>query len=91
MPLSVHWIPSNERVLALEDGIHEVFAIHEVASRGGGQVFVFTGQFLRSPELAYNLITERFRHLGYVPLLRHESGRDVVVAYPAPAVAAPSK
>jgi Zn-dependent protease len=89
--LSVHWIPSNERVLALEDGIHEVFAIHEVASRGGGQVFVFTGQFLRSPELAYNQITERFRNLGYVPLLRHESGRDVVVAYPAPAVAAPPR
>lgn len=85
-PLTVHWIPSNERVLALEDDVHDVFAIHEVTARGGGQIVVFTGQFLRSPELVYSQITERFRRRGYVALLRQENGRDVLVAYPAPAI-----
>jgi hypothetical protein len=86
--VSVHWIPSNERVLALEDDIHDVFAVHEVEARSGGEVVVFTGQFLRSPELVFSHITERFKRRGYVPLLRQENGRDVLVAYPAPAVAA---
>ncbi len=84
--MSVHWIPSNERVLALEDDIHDVFAIHDVTARGGGQVVVFKGQFLRSPELVYSQITERFRRRGYIPLLRQEDGQDVLVAYPAPAI-----
>jgi membrane-associated protease RseP (regulator of RpoE activity) len=85
--VSVHWIPSNERVLALEDDIHDVFAVHEVAARSGGQVVVFTGQFLRSPELVYDQITERFRSRGYVALLRKEAGRDILVAVPAPTAA----
>jgi membrane-associated protease RseP (regulator of RpoE activity) len=91
--VTVHWRPSGERVrvLALEDDILDLFAIHEVASQGGGRVVVFTGQFLRSPELVYNQLTERFRRYGYVPLLRQEAGRDVLVAYPAPALARPSR
>jgi len=86
--VQAQWISSNDRVLALEDDLHDVFAIHEVASRGGGQVVIFTGQFLRSPELVYSQITDSFRRLGYVPLLRQENGRDVLVAYPAPAAGA---
>ena len=86
--MSVQSIPSNERVLALEDDIRDVFAIHDVSARGGGQVVVFTGQFLRSPDMVYRETTDRFRRRGYVPLLRQDDGRDVLVAYPAPAVGA---
>jgi len=85
--LSVDWIPSDSRILALEDGIEDTMAIHEVATRGGGSVVVFTGQFLRSPEMIYDHVLPSFRALGFVPLLRQENGHDTLIAYPAPAVA----
>ncbi len=86
--MTVEWVPSDDRILALEDGLDGAMAIHEVATRGGGSMVVFTGQFLRSPELIYNQIVGRFKANGFVPLLRQEHGRDTVIAYPAPAVAA---
>jgi membrane-associated protease RseP (regulator of RpoE activity) len=85
--LTVDWIPSDDRILALEDGLDGAMAIHDVATRGGGSMVVFTGQFLRSPELIYNQISERFKAIGFVPLLRQENGQDTLIAYPAPAVA----
>ncbi len=81
MPIS--WIPSDDRTLALEDDIRDVFAINDVSARGG-HVIVFTGQFLRSPEMVYDHIVDRFRARGFVPLLRQENGQDILVAYPAP-------
>jgi len=35
--------------------------------------------------MVYNEIAERFRSRGFIPLLRQEEGKDIVVAYPAPA------
>lgn len=85
------WIPSDDRVLALEDVVHDVFTIHDVQIRASGKVVVFVGQFLRSPELVYEAVVEAFHQRGFIPLLRQENGRDVLIAYPAPAVGRPSR
>jgi membrane-associated protease RseP (regulator of RpoE activity) len=92
--LSATWfppIPSDERVLALEADIEGVFAVREVSLRSRGQVIVFVGQFLVDPEQVFAAITDRFKARGFVPLLRNEDGRDVLIAYPAPAVRHDSK
>jgi Zn-dependent protease len=89
--VSVDWIPSNAQVLALEDDIAPVFAVHDVRTRGGGKVIIFAGQFLRSPDMVYDEVRERFRSRGYIPLLRKEGDRDVLIAYPAPAVGGPGR
>lgn len=80
-------IPSDERVIDLESVLQDVFAVQDVDLRGRGQVIVFFGRYLRSPELVFEAVTDRFRARGFVPLLRREGDRDVVIAYPAPAVA----
>ncbi len=76
------WIPSDDRVLGLEDDLVGVFNIHSVNDRGPGQTVVFAGEFLRSPELVYQHIAQRFKARGYLALLRHERGQDLVVAWP---------
>jgi membrane-associated protease RseP (regulator of RpoE activity) len=78
-------------VLALEGDIEDVFAVHEVSLRSRGQVIVFTGQFLRSPEIVFDAIADRFRDRGFVPLLRKDGERDVLIAYPAPAATGRSR
>jgi membrane-associated protease RseP (regulator of RpoE activity) len=83
--VSVEWIPTDDRILGLEDDIRDVFAVNSVGTRGGGSSIVFHGQFLRSPEMVFEQISDKFRARGYVPLLRHEAGGDVLVAHPAPA------
>lgn len=89
--LSIEWIPSDDRVLALEDAIAGVFSIHSVNDRGRGGMVVFAGEFLRSPELVYEHVVERFRKRGFMPLLRQEDGRDLLIAYPTPAVSGRSR
>ncbi|MEO8084510.1 MAG: site-2 protease family protein [Ardenticatenales bacterium] len=79
------FIPSDPTVLALEDDIADVFAIHEVRVQGGGKAVVFIGQFLRSPAMVYEAVAERFAARDRVPVLRRESGRDILVAQLAPA------
>jgi len=93
-PSAREWLPNvpcDERVLALESDIEGVFAVHEVMLRSRGQVIVFAGTFMRSPELVFQAITDRFRARGFVPLLRREGGRDLLVAAPAPAVSGASR
>jgi membrane-associated protease RseP (regulator of RpoE activity) len=89
--VSISFIPSDERILALEDAVHGVFSVHDVQVRGGGRVVVFGGQFLRSPEMVYEAIQSPFKDRGFVPLLRQENGQDIVMAYPAPAIGKPSR
>ncbi|MCB0216800.1 MAG: site-2 protease family protein [Chloroflexi bacterium] len=89
--MSLEWIPSDDRVLRLEDDLAGVFNIHSVTDRGPGQALVFAGEFLRSPDLVYAQIGERFKARGYMALLRRERGQDLVVALPAPAVAGRSR
>ncbi len=89
--MSVEWIPSDSRILELEDDIRDVFSVNAVGTRSGGQTIVFRGQFLRSPELVFQQVKDRFRERGYVPLLRHEGEHDLLVAHPAPATGSRSR
>jgi membrane-associated protease RseP (regulator of RpoE activity) len=88
--MSSSWLPNitaDERVLALESHLEGLFAVDDVAVRSRGKVIVFSGRFLRSPELVYDTLSAPFKSVGFVPLLRREGETDVLVAYPAPAVA----
>lgn len=82
---------SDDRILALEDAVDGVFAVHDVATGGGGKIIILRGQFLRSPEMVYDQVAEPFRALGFMPLLRQEDGKDLVIAYPAAQVAGKSR
>lgn len=83
--MTVNWIPADSRTIAFEHALVDVMNIHDVTVRGG-EVVIFRGQFLRSPELVYDHIVGAFKAHKAMPLLRQEGGRDIVVAYPAPAV-----
>jgi Zn-dependent protease len=83
--MSVSWLAFDDRVIALEEVVSPVFSIHDVNARRD-RVVVFSGQFLRSPELVYQEVADRFKTMGYMPILRRDGDRDVVMAYPAPAL-----
>jgi hypothetical protein len=86
------WDPSmssDDRVIALEAAVEDVFTVQDVATRRHGEEVVLTGQFLRSPELVFDTIRARFLAQGFVPLLRQDGGRDLVIASPAPDVGGP--
>lgn len=89
--MTVHWFDSDPHVLALEAAVAGVMAVHDVAIRAGGRVVVFSGQFLRSPEIVYSQAAERFKTHGFIPLLRKEDARDVLYAYPTPAIGGPRR
>jgi membrane-associated protease RseP (regulator of RpoE activity) len=80
-------MPSADLVLGVESDIRDVFAVHDVHTRGRGQVLVFSGQYLRSPELVFSSVADRFRARGYVPMLQRDGDRDLLMAVPAPAAA----
>lgn len=75
-----HDIPMASHVLRLETALGDAFDIHDVTDRG--DVVVFRGRYLRSPELLYEQVSPRFKALGYQTVLRQEKGRDVVIGYP---------
>lgn len=77
---------ADPRILGLEDDIADTMAVHEVTIRSGGRVIAFGGRFLRSPEMVYAQVSEGFKARGFVPVLRQEEGRDLLLAYPAPAI-----
>lgn len=90
--MTIDWIPSDPRVLALEDDLRDVFSIHEVVVRSRDPLdVVFAGQFLRSPDLVYQHLEPRFAELGMLALLRHEKGRDLVIASTAPPARGPRR
>lgn len=64
----------------LRQAVGDLFRIADVRTSARGEAVMFTGQLVRDPESAYGALRERFRQLGYTPLLRHEGGSDIVVA-----------
>lgn len=78
------FIPSDPAILALEDDIADVFAIHDVRVQAGGRAVLFAGEFLRSPALVFETVAERFKARDRIPVLRREGGRDILIAQPAP-------
>lgn len=77
----------------LREAVEDVLAIQDVTT-GTAQPGRMVGQRqpqqavrlrgdLRMPAAdAYDIVSARFRHLGYTPLFRHEQGLDVIVAMP---------
>lgn len=77
-------IPSDQRLIGLEADLADVFHVHETTVRGRGQVFVFSGRFLRQPEAVFETLEPRFRQRGYIPMLERDGEHDLVAAAPAP-------
>jgi len=67
-------------VSRLRQEVEGLLRIADIRSSARGDSVVFVGQLLRDPEPAYTALRDRFRRLGYTPILRHEDGNDIVVA-----------
>lgn len=57
-----------------------LFRVLQVTTQTNGQVITFSGELLQEAEASYSEIERRFQPLGYTPLLRHERGRDLLIA-----------
>jgi membrane-associated protease RseP (regulator of RpoE activity) len=68
----------------LAAAIEAVFATEQITTgRENNRMIHLQGRLLVDSEQAFALVTERFRHRGYTPLLRQQDGKTVLVAYPA--------
>lgn len=68
---------------ALAEAINTVFAVESIKTgRASERIIQLQGQLLTDSERAYAHITERFRALGYTPLLRRHDEQIVVIAMP---------
>lgn len=68
---------------ALAEAINSVFAVESITtSRASERTVQLEGRLLTDSERAYAHIAERFRALGYTPLLRQRDERIVVIALP---------
>ncbi|MFQ5854170.1 MAG: site-2 protease family protein [Anaerolineae bacterium] len=77
----------------LRDAVKDVFAVQDITA-GTAQSGVIVGQrepkqavrlrgdLLMSAEEAYNIVSSRFRNLGYTTLFRRDRGTDVILAMP---------
>jgi membrane-associated protease RseP (regulator of RpoE activity) len=73
----------NESAHALAEAISSVFAVESITtSRASERAIQLEGQLLTDSERAYAHIAERFKALGYTPLLRRQNERIVVIALP---------
>ncbi|MHB8630192.1 MAG: site-2 protease family protein [Aggregatilineales bacterium] len=68
----------------LADALSGLFAIRksEAVRRGLNSVIIFTGKLAGPAETLYATISERFRSLGYTPMLERYQHEDIVVAVP---------
>ena len=63
----------------------DVFMTEKVSVRGDGRVVAFVGQLLSDAESAFAILEQRFKRLGYLPVLRRTKGQDTILVAPAPA------
>src|SRR5258706_12342427 len=68
-------------VSRLRQQVEGLINIRELQTTDQGEGVVFIGQLLLNAESAYSALRERFRSLGYTPVLRREGGDDIVVAH----------
>ncbi len=64
------------------DGLLIIRSAEPVKQGNRRGVIIFTGRLLDSAETLYNPIVQRFRGLGYTPMLERYHNEDVVVALP---------
>jgi membrane-associated protease RseP (regulator of RpoE activity) len=75
---------SESFVTELSAQLGDVFATENVSVRGDGRIVTFVGRLLRDAESAFAILEQRFKNLGYLPILRKIKGRDTILATPAP-------
>ena len=68
-------------VSRLRQQVEGLFNITDVRTTDQGEGVMFMGQLLRDAESTYADLRERFRSLGYTPVLRREGNTDIVVAH----------
>ncbi len=77
---------SEAFVTELGAQLGDVFLTENTSVRGDGRVVAFVGELLRDAESAFGILEQRFKRLGYLPVLRKAQGRDWILATPAPMV-----
>src|SRR3989442_8255268 len=85
--------PPPEDLLVAEDrlrrNVEDVLVVRDRQIRGG--VIVFRGVLTTEPRRALDVLIERFRPLGYTPILRHEADAVAVHAWPLAETAVPGR
>jgi membrane-associated protease RseP (regulator of RpoE activity) len=64
----------------LRQALEGLLNVADIRSSERGDSVMFVGQLLNDAESVYDPLRERFRQIGYTPILRHEGGTDIVVA-----------
>jgi len=72
--------PVEKIIEALAKELNELFHIEDISSQSRGHRISFEGKLLIDSETGYEVIRQRFGHLGYTPLLKRDRDNDVVVA-----------
>jgi len=82
----------ESNVQKLQAQLGDVLSVQEVKIlEAPDRVVSFSGQLLRDAESAYGALRERFRALGYTPLLQRQGDGQVVIAQQGIIVARPSR
>lgn len=76
--------PLDPALLQLREALGGVLAIggetHGEERRSGNRVYVFRGELQVAPEIAFAQVSQRFKPLGFAPMLRREDDEDAVIA-----------
>jgi membrane-associated protease RseP (regulator of RpoE activity) len=72
--------PIQQAVNRLHGELFGLFQVVSTKTNKNGQVITFQGKLLVEPESGYHELERRLERYGYTPLLRHERGRDILVA-----------
>ncbi len=72
--------PDLELVWRLRREVEGLLHIADVRTDKQGEAVIFVGQLARDADSAYDHWRERFRHLGYTPMLRREGTADILTA-----------
>ena len=85
-------IAFESNVQKLQAQLSDVLSVQDVkVLEAPDRVVSFSGQLLRDAESAYAALRERFRALGYTPLLQRQGDGQVVIAQQGVIVARPSQ
>lgn len=64
----------------LRQAVEGLFHVADIRTSARGDAVMFVGQLVHDAESDYGALRERFRPLGYTPILRREGNSDIVVA-----------
>lgn len=64
----------------LRAAVEGLFTVADVQTADRGDAVIFIGRLASDADGVYTTLRERFKHLGYTPVLRREGQSDIVVA-----------